>query len=43
MRTKPEFAHAERPVPALRAEVNGGGGHFNIEVTSLVCAGKNIL
>ena len=33
----------ERQIPASRAEVNGGGGHFNIEVTSPVFADKNKL
>ena len=33
----------ERQIPDSRAEVNGGGGHFNIEVTSPVFAGKNML
>ena len=33
----------ERQIPDSRAEVNGGGGHFNIEVTSSVFAGKNML
>jgi len=33
----------ERQIPGSRAEVNGGGGHFNIEVTSPVFAGKNML
>ena len=33
----------ERLIPDSRAEVNGGGGHFNIEVTSPVFAGKNML
>ena len=33
----------ERQIPASRAEVNGGGGHFNIEVTSPVFAGKSML
>ena len=32
----------ERQIPDSRAEVNGGG-YFNIEVTSPVFAGKNIL
>ena len=32
-----------RQIPDSRAEVNGGGGHFNIEVTSPVFAGKNML
>ena len=30
----------ERQIPDSRAEVNGGGGHFNIEVTSPAFAGK---
>jgi acid stress-induced BolA-like protein IbaG/YrbA len=33
----------ERQIPDSRAEVNGGGGHFNIELTSPVFAGKNML
>ena len=33
----------ERQIPDSRAEVNGGGGHFNIEVTSSAFAGKNML
>ena len=33
----------ERQVPNSRAEVNGGGGHFSIEVTSLAFAGKSML
>ena len=33
----------ERQIPASRAEVNGGGGHFNIEVKSPVFADKNKL
>jgi len=33
----------ERQIPDSRAEVNGGGGHFNIEVTSPVFVGKNML
>ena len=33
----------ERQIPDSRAEVNGGGGHFNIAVTSPVFAGKNML
>ena len=33
----------EREVPDARAEVNGGGGHYTIEVTSPVFAGKNTL
>ena len=33
----------ERQIPDSRAGVNGGGGHFNIEVTSPVFAGKNML
>ena len=33
----------EREVPDSRAEVNGGGGHYTIEVTSPVFAGKNTL
>ena len=33
----------ERQIPDSRAEVNGGGGHYTIEVTSPVFAGKNML
>ena len=33
----------EREVPDSRAEVNGGGGHYTIEVTAPVFAGKNTL
>ena len=33
----------ERQIPDSQVGVNGGGGHFNIEVTSPVFAGKNIL
>ena len=33
----------EREVPDSRADVNGGGGHYTIEVTSPVFAGKNTL
>ena len=33
----------ERQVPDSRAEVNGGGGHYTIEVTSPAFAGKNML
>ena len=33
----------ERQVPNSRAEGNGGGGHFSIEVTSPAFAGKSIL
>ena len=34
----------ERQIPDSRVEVSGGGGgHFNIEVTSPVFAGKNML
>jgi len=33
----------ERRVPHSRAEVNGGGGHFTIEVTSPEFAGKSML
>ena len=33
----------ERQIPDSKAEVNGGGGHFNIDVTSPVFAGKNML
>lgn len=33
----------EREIPDARAEVNGGGGHNTIEVTSPVFVGKNML
>jgi len=33
----------EQQVPNSRAEVNGGGGHFTIEVTSPSFAGKSML
>ena len=33
----------ERQIPDSRAEVNGGGGHYTIEVTSPVFAGKSML
>ena len=33
----------ERQIPDARAEVNGGGGHYTIEVTSPVFAGKSML
>lgn len=33
----------EGQIPNSRAEINGGGGHFNIEVTSPVFAGKGML
>ena len=33
----------ERQIPDSRAEVNGGGGHYTIEVTSPAFAGKNML
>ena len=33
----------ERQIPDSRAEVNGGGGHYTIEVTSSAFAGKNML
>jgi acid stress-induced BolA-like protein IbaG/YrbA len=33
----------EETVPGSRAEVTGGGGHFNIVVTSAVFAGKGML
>ena len=36
-------AAIERKIPGSQAEVNGGGGHYNIEVTSPVFAGKNML
>lgn len=36
-------AAIESKVPDAKAEVNGGGGHFNIVVTSPVFAGKNML
>jgi len=33
----------ERQIPDSRAEVNGGGGHYTIEVISPVFADKNML
>ncbi len=33
----------ERQLPNSQAEVNGGGGHFSIEVTSPAFAGKSTL
>lgn len=33
----------EGTVPDAKAEVSGGGGHFNIVVTSPVFAGKSML
>jgi len=33
----------ERQIPHSRAEVNGGGGHFSIEVTSPAFAGSSML
>lgn len=33
----------EETVPGSTAEVSGGGGHFNIVVTSTVFAGKSML
>jgi acid stress-induced BolA-like protein IbaG/YrbA len=33
----------ERQIPDSRAEVNGSGGHYTIEVTSPVFADKNML
>jgi acid stress-induced BolA-like protein IbaG/YrbA len=33
----------EGQIPASRAEVTGGGGHFSIEVTSPAFAGRNTL
>jgi acid stress-induced BolA-like protein IbaG/YrbA len=33
----------EEKLPSSLAEVNGGGGHFNIVVTSPAFAGKNML
>jgi acid stress-induced BolA-like protein IbaG/YrbA len=33
----------EAKVPAAKAEVTGGGGHYNIVVTSPVFAGKSML
>ena len=33
----------EDKVPSSQAEVSGGGGHFNIVVTSSAFAGKNML
>ena len=36
-------AAIERQIPDSQAEVNGGGGHYNIEVTSPAFAGKKTL
>jgi acid stress-induced BolA-like protein IbaG/YrbA len=36
-------AAIEEKIPGARAEVTGGGGHFNIVVTSEVFAGKSML
>jgi acid stress-induced BolA-like protein IbaG/YrbA len=36
-------AAIEEKLPGAKAEVTGGGGHFNIVVTSEVFAGKNML
>ncbi len=36
-------AAIESKLPDSSAEVTGGGGHFNIAVTSPVFAGKNML
>ena len=33
----------ERQLPDSRAQVSGGGGHFSIDVTSPVFAGKGML
>jgi acid stress-induced BolA-like protein IbaG/YrbA len=33
----------ERKIPGSRAEVDGGGGHFAIEVTSPAFAGRSLL
>lgn len=33
----------ERKIPGSRAEVNGGGGHFAIEVTSPAFAGRSMI
>ena len=33
----------EREIPDSLAEVNGGGGHYTIEVTSPAFAGKSML
>jgi len=33
----------EEQIPNSRAEINGAGGHFNIEVISPVFAGKGML
>ena len=33
----------EGEIPDARAEVNGGGGHYTIEVTSPAFAGKSML
>ena len=32
-----------RQIPDAQADVNGGGGHFSIKVTSSVFAGKSML
>jgi acid stress-induced BolA-like protein IbaG/YrbA len=32
-----------KAIPDAKVEVNGGGGHFTIEVTSAVFAGKGML
>ena len=36
-------AAIERQIPGSQAEVNGGGGHYSIEVTSPAFAGKKML
>lgn len=36
-------AAIERQIPGSQAEVNGGGGHYNIAVTSPAFAGKKML
>lgn len=36
-------AAIEEKVPGAKAEVTGGGGHFDIEVTSAVFEGKGTL
>jgi acid stress-induced BolA-like protein IbaG/YrbA len=33
----------ERAIPGARAEVEGGGGHFRIVVTSAAFAGRSLL
>ncbi len=33
----------EQAIPGAHAEVNGGGGHFTIEVTAAAFVGKSVL